>query len=304
MLNPLTPEPAHYAIYDIILFNILRDLDPQEHVFESQLKLRKEILRMSYPISRYEDSLLFYLTGKPHPHWIDTYSIKIDCYKNGKVAVSHKNEIAKTYSIDFSKRVFIAFPYKQYDSLKVYSGVENGVELYTEINPKIIEKRNVTEVGFSEETLDILKETLVNNNYLINSNESLVSIKYNFEKKININELEYFGFFVKFNSRVRSMRCFIKGDKGEVIDRYYLKPVKGLRTFVSLHKSGFYHPDNFVESTFITEMEYRFYKDDEELNIEISKMKLFDNQMMFNNFLMDNSGKFQMLEIATEGNVY
>ena len=121
MLNPLTIESVHYAIYDIMLYDALFILT-NDVFFAQEARIRRGILKMEYPIMKLNDRHMFSLIGPPHPYWIDTYGIGIHFWSGGKVFRSGTAVNPKDMDIPILERAFIlADNIGHFDSARIYS---------------------------------------------------------------------------------------------------------------------------------------------------------------------------------------
>lgn len=303
MLNPLTPEPTHYAIYDLLLLEILVAMEAELGFIREELKNRRSILRRSFPVYHNEDSLQFYFSGKPHPHWIDTYSIKLKLFLDGKTK-TYKHNYQRDLSKDFLDRTVMTIPFQSFDSIQVSTYSTDETFLFTQKKYVIpdLSPAVVLNPDLSEPSNSLFAGQL--NWYQLNRGTENAVIEFR-DSSLIFEELEYFGAFVKYNSKIRSIRIFIESESGAKISRYYLKPVEGLTTFIHLHKSGFYHPDLIGPKDKIAKIQFRIYGDNENpVKIDYSDLHFFRNQVVMHKFLCKYKSEFRMHEVATNGNVY
>lgn len=79
MLSPLTPNQAHYLIYETNQLDALYEIDP-DPFYRQQSDQRRAIFQDHFPVFISGDKFYFSKVGVPHPFRIDIYGIRFEFF--------------------------------------------------------------------------------------------------------------------------------------------------------------------------------------------------------------------------------
>ncbi len=231
MLNPLTIESVHYAIFDSILISSLLLYDKENIKFlKNELQKRKKILKKHYNFEKYPDgTLLFSAVGIPHPYWIDIYPTQLKIhYKNNQ----QKNIeiIPKNFKQKISKRAFIfidANESKEINSIEIFQKYNNHSNKLFTIKTENLKSINKTQaipkvITSSKKYFeDLYKDK--NNTYmkLHKDKTSRGFIQYKLKTPIDLWKKKYFSMFIDNAIDLSSIRIVLIDIKGQSSERYY-----------------------------------------------------------------------------------
>ncbi|WP_161629771.1 D-glucuronyl C5-epimerase family protein [Desulfogranum japonicum] len=249
MLNPLTTEASHYAIYELKLFDALYEITHDDFYLDD-ISRRRKIFKESYPVHvDQENQFLFSLIGLPNPYFIDVFPITIDFISKGKVVYSKniKNIFDKT--INFSKRAFLTGQFRddsQVDSFVVKSFDGGGyVELFSSRVDEVrfdwqsalpMPIKYTIKCNYDANCISSPQKTTEKNiDHLVNispgrvSNPEVLShytnsqarIVFGLDENVSIQDNKYIAFIVNSDQKIKNLKFTIFDKKGKSISRYY-----------------------------------------------------------------------------------
>jgi len=325
-LNPKVIETPHYAIYDMILFDELYKITGDDFYFK-ELTMRKEILRLNYPLELYIDkessiNFVFSLIGPPHPYWIDIYPIKIDFFDQSEnIICSYEVNNPRDFNTIINKRAFIngvidksSFKYKissiyannsftwQEGFIKdilLIKNIESFKKIFFKINCYYdaeydkINNKILIDPSKIDRTEDV--------NYYTN-NQGIIKLK--FSSKFDWKLYKYIGLIIKPTKNIYSIKFDIYDYFNNVASRYYVKLKQNEKNFILLNWEGFNNIDNLNQ--YISHMNIIIYTSEysllDKFEIELDDIILFQNNIQLFKFFEVNNLFFP--EEPGKGNIY
>ena len=312
-LNPKVIESPHYAIYDMILFDELHKITGDNFYFK-ELTMRKEILRLNYPLELYIDkessiNFVFSLIGPPHPYWIDIYPIKIDFFDQSEnIICSYEVNNPRDFNTIINKRAFIngvidksSFKYKissiyannsftwQEGFIKdilLIKNIESFKKIFFKINCYYdaeydkINNKILIDPSKIDRTEDV--------NYYTN-NQGIIKLK--FSSKFDWKLYKYIGLIIKPTKNIYSIKFDIYDYFNNVASRYYVKLKQNEKNFILLNWEGFNNIDNLNQ--YISHMNIIIYTSEysllDKFEIELDDIILFQNNIQLFKFFEVNN---------------
>ncbi len=314
MLNPVTIEPTHYAIFDILLFESLKTLDSHhDTIWNKELKRRRDLLRTTYPVLINEDdSLFFSALGPPHPYWIDTYSLTIKMNFADGSTENYYVKNPRNLEVGLMDRAFHVFPLsddKELQSLQlfsVYSGdsvlLYNNEKLDYIIDTLLLHKSNATWSLYQGEV------ERVDGNWRLSNPADSISKHIDFNAALNsklVNRAFYYGFTLNHSFQISSLRILLIDHMGNSAERYYQRPVPRKNNFIVFHPTGFKQVDKLDFTKPITVRVMMYYKavDDENSHtFELGDLNVFESTFEVRNFIREQN--VVLPEKTKRGNIY
>ncbi len=248
MLNPLTIESVHYAMYDSMLISSLLLYDKKNIKFlQSELQKRKSILKKHYDLEKYSDgTILFSAIGAPHPYWIDVYPTQLNIYyKNGHHKI--REIIPKDFKQKISKRAFIFIDKnesKDIDRIEINQKYNNrNNKLFTtkvdRLMPIDVNTTTLKAIPASKSYFyDLYMENNSTYMKLHKDKTSKALIKYILNTPVDLWEKKYFLVFINNTVALSSLKIVLIDTKGKTSERYYLPQDTG-NNLILLSALGF-----------------------------------------------------------------
>jgi hypothetical protein len=308
-LNPITIEPPHYAVFDILLMRSLLTIDTANaELWKTEISRRAYILSNAYPVYKTSDSTLYFsMVGPPHPYWVDTYPLELDIQYNDGTQQSYymknprdqnlslEERALHTIAIDSEKVVDQVDVYAQYGSVSILLYTTDSLPSITseESYKSEFKKRsdNISQEGANWTLLD----TTISNfqlNTLLPASE--------------VSQDKYYGFLFNPSFDVRAVRLFLLPKSGEGAERYYQVPIANQDNFILFHLTGFKNIDQVLIQD-STEVEVRlmvYPKSVSESTMEftIDSLQVFNSIYDANTFM--NKNELVLPEKGKKGNIY
>ncbi|GAB6192090.1 hypothetical protein JCM39068_18390 [Desulfocastanea catecholica] len=263
MLNPLTTEATHYAIYELTLFDALYKLTNDEFFLDDILRRRK-IFMEEYPVYLNLDNnrLFFSLIGLPNPYYIDIFPVTIDFISDNKIIHSEKIENIFDKSIPLSQRAFLTGTIpgnRDVDSLIVKCFIAGRyVELYrgSVLDPifswpssKPMSMEFDLHCHYDAECIDgpdrtadhiTIKPPKMSRadvpSHYTNTQGRLI---FDFKNEINIRNNKYIAFIVNSEEEINNIKFTIFDKTGNNTSRYYPALVSNIDNIILISFVGF-----------------------------------------------------------------
>ena len=298
MLNPLTIESPHYAIFDMLLTKLLSNLDNRNsHFLLSEYNKRKKIFLNNYYFEKCNNKLLFSAIGAPHPYWIDIYPIDFKIiYKNNSYI--HKYIVPKSdFNIDITKRLFLII--RNYAIKKIIGTILFNDQKFTIGSfPIVSNKKSVYK--FSYKVLPYYDLNKNNNGFFSckEINKKIIKfvklgIRVLYNRPIDIKKYKFFGAVLNLPFNIQSIRIILIDSNGNSIERYYL-PLKKGKQLILLSILGFKHESIFgkLKEMRIVLIKTKNIKQCKNKFIKFEKFYLFNSKCEIFNLLTKKNIKF------------
>jgi hypothetical protein len=260
MLNPLTPEAAHYLIYEMVLYESLYKLTDNDFYLQ-QLTKHRDFFEEQYPLDLMECNdgvhFLFSLIGPPNPYWLDTYPIRIEFLDGkGEIVEIKESAVPRNRNIPIKERAFIYGRVKKTSyKYKIYACFGKSDQLLYEgliekSNKHLINGRRLPEsikyklvCSYDAECQDNLsakilpsKITVPENKEYYSNNQGILDFSVSL---LNLKKYKYFGFVINPTENLRSIRFRLYDSNGNSVQRYYVELQGKVNNLIILHLSGF-----------------------------------------------------------------
>lgn len=314
MLNPITIESVHYAVYDILLLQSLYISTPQ-NIFQEEMKKRQVILKNHFPIyiTQENDSINYHFSyiGAPHPYWIDLYPVTLNYFKNGILCKSKELVKPKDFSIPISQRAFNLDSFSHpVDSIEVY--VHYGdyrLKLYSYHSYELerIEKRVISDIGFTTSTLRSTRKK--ENNLFEIVRDSLLNTRGTIrilpEKKVSLDPLTLIGINISNKVEINNILITLIDSSNNSVTRYYI-PMNKENNLIVLNRIGFKNAEKF-NYTAIKEIRLDLFIQSDLLEknnqIIVPAFLIFKNHIELHHYFLNNP-ELNFPEKKAKGNIY
>lgn len=308
-LNPLTIEPPHYAVFDILIMRSLLELDSvNADLWKSEIARRSEILMRAYPVYLTSDSSLYFsMIGPPHPYWIDTYPLKLDIKYDDGTHQYYKMPNPRDVSQPLLERAIHSITIdsdKSIDKIDVYAQYGLVSILIYSINElREIEAPKVQGYNFQPRSENVL---LIGSNWVVKGDE-LTDFEVNVRLPApEISHTKYYGFVFNPSFNVRAVRLFALPESGVGAERYYQVPITNENNYILFHLLGFKNIDQIeIEDSTQVEIRLKVYPEslsDSTLDFKLDSLHVFNSIWEANNFMIEN--ELFLPEKGKRGNIY
>ena len=320
MLKPLTIEPPHYNIFDLLLFKALNSHSPEPFI-EEEIERRRKIIQMQYPISKINqgDSVAYFFSviGPPHPYWLDIYPPIINYFDSeGNTVLSKKLTLPKDFTKPISERSFNSDTFRKgvvfsaelvmdYGSHKqlLYQVKENELSVLRNDSHVVIKPSFLLD---SDKVKSPYFEKKIGSKDELGEEIEVMKISSSFTTPIDLDKYKYFGFEINVDSeRPISYRTFLRDIDGKSINRYNILPKQDTNSLILYNKLGFKGLDGFNEKE-VKSIEFNFYykvKDKPRtVNLDFDELLLFENEYQLKAYFDTHS--FFYPEEGRKGNIY
>lgn len=314
MLHPETVEPAHYAIFDLLLFESLKILDgSREEIWNKEMEHRRAILNMAYPIYKKDDNTLFFSAlGPPHPYWLDTYPLTLQMNFMDSESFNYRVKDPRDLEVGLLTRAFHTLPIPDEKGLlnvNVYAVyAKDSVLLYSINGP-----HSLTDTLSEEESQ--FPWNLYSGNVLakkkvwVLDHETDSLLKHvDFSAQLvsrGVNQSFYYGFRLNSSIEVKSLRILLIDENGQSAERYYQLPKEDVQNLILFHPAGFKHIDRLDFSGRLSVRIMIYYQSDcngPEKTIELGNLMVFENTMEVADYMRENN--LVIPEKTKKGNIY
>jgi len=314
MLNPQTIESVHYAIFDMLLFKALFQLDANS-VWKDEVMKRSNLIHENYPLELYEsenDEVLFFSqVGVPHPYWVDTYTSYIRVhFKNTEDKVILLNKPRQT-DIRLADRAF----YVEKDVQNEISGYEmfsiyaKDTFLLYGVKGSLKPTSNGIKSSESSSSFKVYQGAKVDSktNAFIPLVENSPLVRASLSADIDPNKLDssiYLALKAKANFKVKSVRMTLLTHLGSA-ERYYEPITSNEDNLMVVSPIGFKNIDN-IDLSSVKAFRLDIYADTslitDSSRIEVSKLMYIQNNLQLFNLLKNSHAHFP--EYDQKGNIY
>ncbi len=308
-LNPITIEPPHYAVFDILLMRSLLTIDSTNaELWKTEISRRANIISRAYPVFKTSDSTLYFsMVGPPHPYWVDTYPLQLDVrYNDGAMqsyymknprdhSMSLEERALHTITIDSEKLVDRVDVYAQYGSVSILLYTTDSLQLTTnkEVFKSEFKKRsdNISQEGIDWTLLDTSTSNFQIHTWLPAS---------------EISRGKYYGFTFNPSFEVSAIRLLLLPKSGEGAERYYQVPVTNQDNFILFHLTGFKNIDQvLIQDSTEVEMRLMVYPKsvlESTMEFTLDSLYVFNSIYDANAFMIKN--ELVLPEKGKRGNIY
>jgi hypothetical protein len=300
MLNPMTIESTHYAIYDLMLFDSLRIYD-DDPIIQKNIDIRRNTIRKEYGVKRVsQDGYFFSAIGAPHPYWPDIYPTKLEVHYSDSTNAQY-NLFPRNYKKKSQdERLFLQFNSKGKKIDKIIVK-----QLWGNLEYELFKQRKVPSRKMIENVSSIRSQKqilfngeLVSNNKLvlqgdeINSKKRIkTSLRFIFDTPVNLYSQNYFGLIVKNEMKLSTIKIVLINTKGKVFKRYYLPQEKTDVENLILVKGMSFPKYELVENKELKEVRFQFIINEiikTEMTIQFSELLIFPDELLVRNILGEN----------------
>jgi hypothetical protein len=301
MLNPMTIESTHYAIYDLMLFDSLRLYDDNS-IIQKNIDIRRNIIEKNYGVKKVnQNDYFFSAIGTPHPYWPDIYPTKLEVYYSDSTRAQY-NLIPKDYENKRQdERLFLRFNSKGKKIDKIIVKQLLGYLEYELFKQYRIPLRKMMEdVSSIQSKKQILfNGRLVPNNKLVlqeaeinGQNKIKTSLRFIFDTPVDLYSQLFFGLIVNSQMKLSSIKIVLINTTGAVFKRYYLPQKKTGVDNLILVKGMSFPKYESAENKELTEVRFQLIIDEiikNEMSIQFSELLIFSDVFSVRNMLWEKN---------------
>lgn len=247
MLNPLTENQGHYAVYETIQLDAMFSLTG-DGLYSDLAKRRRDLLRKGFPVYRVGDRIFFSTLGPPHPYRPDLYALKLELLdEEGKLLLTYYTPMGRSDPMDKQFIFDIAPAEAKTARVTSYSGADQVLLFETaiaDISPSqhLVAKAKRTPILDAEEA----EAGAITVNPQINADPSNPSsyvnhqarLEYAFEPLFDRSEVYAIGVEVEASQK-ESLQIMLTDVDMRQISRYTPQVRPGKRQLVLLSLEGF-----------------------------------------------------------------